>query len=55
MGARIRSRNSSKSIDNEIFKRDNYNSEFSINKKVFNDQLPFEDDFVIRLVKHFKK
>ncbi len=33
----------------------NYNSDFTVNKTTIYDQLPFEDDFVVRLVKHFKK
>lgn len=34
---------------------DNHNTDFTVNKIITNDLLPFEDDYVTRIVKHFKK
>lgn len=34
---------------------DNHNTNFTVNKIITTDLLPFEDDYVTRIVKHFKK
>lgn len=34
---------------------ENNNTNFTVNKIITNDVLPFEDDYVTRIVKHFKK